>query len=300
MKDNQPSLKILFSKEATEKAIREAEEKKKRSRKKQTPKQTVNQNNNSPCELKQFYVYVLIDPRDEQVFYVGKGQEDRVFQHENDVRRGAERTAKEKKISDILNSGQEVKKVVVGRFDTSEEAHSVEGILIHWMYGKENLTNIASGHGVDAIRPKGHLENLPGIDEPDLAYCERTKKNRAKNDVIAFLNEIRKLIESECDFTFDGINTDNDRHTYLQKYIKGVRLTVVSHHTAKRAAAVTIEALSGKKDHKQRVKDICDQTKLEAKDNGRYGRIMPPGSESEFSLVLERFRETLAELEKVF
>ena len=36
-------------------------------------------------KLKQFYVYVLIDPRDNEVFYVGKGQGERAFQHERDV-----------------------------------------------------------------------------------------------------------------------------------------------------------------------------------------------------------------------
>ena len=290
---------VLFTKEDIEKAIKEDEERKRNSKgnNKKLVKKSMGINSEG---LKQFYVYVLIDPRNEEVFYVGKGQEDRIFQHEADVRRGVEFTAKEKKIGEIINSGETVGKVVVGRFDTHKEAHSVEGVLIHWMYGKENLTNIASGHGVDTIRPKGHLENLPGIDEPELAYCERTKKNREKNDIICFLNEIKELIERECEVTFDDINTSNDRHTYLVKYIKGVRLAVVSHHTAKRAAAVTIESLSGQKEHKQRVIDICAQTELEAKDRGRYGRIMPAGSYADPYIVMEKFRDTLTELEKVF
>jgi len=298
MSDLSRALK-LFTQENTEKAIKEYEERRRNPRNnKRTP---VNKSKSIGSEcLKQFYVYVLIDPRDDVVFYVGKGQEDRIFQHEADVKRGAEDTAKQKRILEIINSGQTVKKVVIGRFDTHMEAHSVEAVLIHWMYGKGELTNIASGHGVDTIRPKGHLENLPGIDEPELAYCERTKNNREKNDIISFLNEIKELIERECEVTFDGINTSNDRHTYLVKYIKGVRLAVVSHHTAKRAAAVTIESLSGGKEHKQRVIDICEQTKLEAKDKGRYGRIMPPGSSADPYAVMEKFKETLAEIEKVF
>jgi len=295
MPEKKVTFKSIFSKEAFEAAIEENTKKKKTyHRNKDSESET------SYGELKRYYVYVLIDPRDEQIFYVGKGQEDRVRQHEKDVKRGVEETANQKKILEILTDGKEVKKVIVGRFDTAEEALSVEAVLIHWVYGIANLTNIASGHGVDNIRPKGHLENLQGIDEPNLNYCERTKNNRLKNDIIPFLEEIRDLVEKECNIKFDDIHTQNDRHTYLVKFIKGVRLTIVSHHTAKRAAAVTIESLDGRKHHKERVKDICAQTKIEYKDNGRYGRIMPAGSYTDPYVVLEKFKETLAELEKVF
>lgn len=250
--------------------------------------------------LEKYYVYVLIDPRNEKVFYVGKGQDDRLFHHEKEVERGADEAPKHKKILEIKLSGKQVKKVVVGRFDTHQEALSVECVLIHWVYGIENLTNIASGHGVDHIRPKWHHENLPGIDEPELDYCERRKLNRERSDIIPFLHEIKDLIERECDITFDEIHTANDRHTYLVKFMKGVRLTIVSHHTARRAAAVTIESLDGKMHSKQRVKDICIQTKIEYKDNGRYGRIMPAGSHTDPYLVLEKFKDTLAGLERMF
>jgi hypothetical protein len=289
-------LKTLASKEAFEKAVKEANQ----NKRKHSPKK--NQIDNSlSVKLKRFYVYVLIDPRDEQVFYVGKGQEDRLFQHEKEAERTTtEGTEKHKKISGIQNSGQQVKRLVIGRFDTEQEAFSIEGVLIHWVYGIKNLTNIQSGHGVNNIRPKGHHEGLAGIDEPELGYCERTQKNREKNDIVPFLEEIRELIEKECSMKFDEIHTNNDRHTYLVKFIKGVRLTVVSHHTARRAAAITIESLDGKKHHKERVKDICGQTKIECKDNGRYGRIMPAGSYTDPCDVLEKFQETLSELNKVF
>jgi hypothetical protein len=298
-------IKEIFSKENTERLINEDKERslaKANNRKDRNNKRTTKTTKTVIPEgsLKQFYVYVLIDPRDEKIFYVGKGTEDRLFQHAKEVNRGAEETAKQKKILEIQVSGNEVKHVVVGRFDSPEEALGVECVLIHWVYGIANLTNIASGHGVDNIRPKGNLEDLPGIDEPDLDYCERTKNNRGKNDIIPFLEEIRELIEDECGIKFDDIHTNNDRHTYLVKFVKGVRLTIVSHHTAKRAAAVTIESLDGKKQHKERVKEICEQTKIECKDNGRYGRIMPAGSHTDPYIVLDKFKETLSELNKVF
>ena len=35
----------------------------------------------SVIEALQFYVYCLVDPRDNKIFYVGKGKGNRVFQH---------------------------------------------------------------------------------------------------------------------------------------------------------------------------------------------------------------------------
>ncbi|MGV1099912.1 LEM-3-like GIY-YIG domain-containing protein [Thiovibrio sp. JS02] len=248
---------------------------------------------------KPFYVYILTDPKTNQVFYVGKGKGKRYSQHQKEVESGIVETIKQKKIEHIISQGQQVKSFIVGRFKTEQEALAVESLLIHWVYGIDSLTNDIGGHGVNFIRPKGHYEELQGIDEPELNYCVRTKENRERNDIIPYLTEIRMLIESSCNIKFDDIHTHNDRHTYLVKFIKGVRLTVACHHSARKAAAVTIESLNGKKANKERVRYICDNSRLEWKDNGRYGRIMPAGTHSDPMIILEKFKETLAEIEKV-
>ena len=36
----------------------------------------------------EYYTYTLIDPRNEKIFYVGKGQKTRMYDHENAVQRG--------------------------------------------------------------------------------------------------------------------------------------------------------------------------------------------------------------------
>lgn len=245
-----------------------------------------------------FYVYALTDSENDTVFYVGKGKGKRYAQHQKEVERGVVESFKQQKICNILKRGHQVNPVIIGRFNTEQEALAVESLLIHWVYGVESLTNDTSGHGVSFIRPKGHYEELQGIDEPELNYCARTKENRARNDVIPYLTEIKELIESNCNIQFDDINTSNDRHTWLVKYMKGVELAVACHHTAKKGAAVTIQSLNGKKHNKERVRYICDHSKLEWKDNGRYGRIRP-GTHSDHKIILEEFKETLAEIEKV-
>jgi hypothetical protein len=57
--------------------------------------------------------------------------------------------------------------------------------------------------------------------------------------------------------------------------------------------------LDTKEENKARVRYICDNSKLEWKDNGRYGRIMPAGSFTDSEIVLQKFAETLSEIEKV-
>ena len=59
-------------------------------------------------ELK-YYVYVLIDPRDSKIFYVGKGNENRVFSHINEAIENPRETEKLETIRTIKKEGKEVK-----------------------------------------------------------------------------------------------------------------------------------------------------------------------------------------------
>ena len=115
-----------------------------------------------------YYVYVLTDPRDNSVFYVGKGTANRYAHHLKEVEKGLLGTLKQQKILDILKSGLEIRPLIVGRFSTEEEALAVESLLIHWVYGIDSLVNCNGGHGVSFIRPKEHYEMLQGIEEPNL------------------------------------------------------------------------------------------------------------------------------------
>ena len=92
-----------------------------------------------------FYVYTLTDPRDGQVFYVGKGCGNRRFQHERDCRNGrVTNAAKHLRIQSVLNSGGAVVPTVVHSRLTEPEAISAERRLIREI-GFANLTNILPG-----------------------------------------------------------------------------------------------------------------------------------------------------------
>ena len=119
--------------------------------------------------LKEHYVYELIDPRNNEVFYVGKGVERRVEQHQKDSENDNS-TKKLKRIKDIELDNQDVIERIIGRYDTDYEAKAVEATLIKYIYGLENLTNKVHGRGADTIREKDDTNTIEGIDIPETKY----------------------------------------------------------------------------------------------------------------------------------
>ena len=101
--------------------------------------------------LNGFYVYALIDPRNEKVFYIGKGTGNRVFSHE--IESGKPRESEKKKIQqirEIENSGYSVKRLIVNWGLSENEAFVAEATLINLLNRMPDiqLTNEVSGHHV--------------------------------------------------------------------------------------------------------------------------------------------------------
>ncbi len=103
------------------------------------------------AERLKWYVYRLIDPRNGETFYVGKGQGDRIFQHSRAALSHSQdenpSDLKFKRIKDIAAAGLEVA-LVIHRHSIEEEkvALQIEAALIDAYPG---LTNRVSGHGTD-------------------------------------------------------------------------------------------------------------------------------------------------------
>lgn len=92
------------------------------------------------------YVYRLIDPRNGETFYVGKGQGDRVFAHirVSQSLEGDDLANKVKRIREIHLAGFEVAHVIHRHGMDDQTAYEVEAALIDAYPG---LTNLASGAG---------------------------------------------------------------------------------------------------------------------------------------------------------
>ncbi|MCQ2056789.1 MAG: hypothetical protein MJY75_01105 [Bacteroidaceae bacterium] len=105
----------------------------------------------SVIEALQCYVYCLVDPRDNKIFYVGKGQGNRVFQHAINALDESADSLKLNTIRDVIKANLSVKYYIIRHGMTKDEALLVESVLIDVLtYNQFNLesvlTNIQSGH----------------------------------------------------------------------------------------------------------------------------------------------------------
>lgn len=93
-----------------------------------------------------YYVYLLIDPRDGAVFYVGKGKGGRMHAHEAEVKAcRAPMGPKATRIASILRSGFRVDAVVLVDGLAEPDAYRTEKGWITAL-ADHGLTNISGGH----------------------------------------------------------------------------------------------------------------------------------------------------------
>jgi len=115
--------------------------------------------------MKDYYVYVYIDPRNYEEFYYGKGKGSRKDTHLNDT----SDSAKSKRILEIKREGMTPIIRVIARSLSEEEALLIEKTLL-WKLGKWT-TNIATGHFADKFRPHNTLhKELSGFDYQNGIY----------------------------------------------------------------------------------------------------------------------------------
>lgn len=97
------------------------------------------------------YVYVLVDPRNNKIFYVGEGKGNRVFNHVHDAIDGDRDSLKLDTIRDIMSEGLEVIHYIVRHGLSEKVALEIESTLIDFLtYSDFNLesvlSNVVAGH----------------------------------------------------------------------------------------------------------------------------------------------------------
>lgn len=92
-----------------------------------------------------YYVYCLIDPRNNEIFYVGKGCGSRVFNHQQEDGYGP----KNSKIKEIQAAGYDITKCIIRYGLNEQEAFHLEGALIDLLssrvWNTRKLLNIMGG-----------------------------------------------------------------------------------------------------------------------------------------------------------
>lgn len=107
-----------------------------------------------------YYVYLLIDPRNNNIFYIGKGKGNRLFHHVEGVLDSSNKSDKLELIREIQLSGNEVEYKILRHGLSEEMAFEVEAASID-LIGLSNLKNEVRGHDSDrGIKTLNELMSL--------------------------------------------------------------------------------------------------------------------------------------------
>ena len=115
-----------------------------------------------------YYVYGLIDPRNNKLFYIGKGTGNRVFQHELESDKNpASEKAKLQTIKSIEDSHLKVKHILINWGLTEAEAFAAEASLINLIdyISQDPLTNLVSGHHSEGCLLTEDIERFYGATQ---------------------------------------------------------------------------------------------------------------------------------------
>lgn len=118
-----------------------------------------------------YYVYFLIAPDTEQIFYIGKGTGNRVFAHANAALADASPNEKLDTIRAIHSAGQSVKHVIHRHGLTEKEAFEVEAALIEFV-GLDKLTNQVHGYNSDDQGQMSAQDIISKYAAPDVIIAE--------------------------------------------------------------------------------------------------------------------------------
>ena len=129
--------------------------------------------NQQTIESLAYYVYALVDPRDNRIFYIGKGKGNRVFQHAKDSLNENDTSLKLDIIRSILREGKQVGLFIIRH-----------NLLTYRKFNKTNqLANIVAGH---------HQwdEGIKDVDEIDTIYnCPKIEINHGDTLLLVSLNK---------------------------------------------------------------------------------------------------------------
>lgn len=123
------------------------------------------------CENLGYYVYILKDPRNGEVFYIGKGTNNRVFSHAEDSLDENIANARLDCIRAIHADGQRVYITIHRHGLTEKEAFEVESALIDFV-GLPNLSNLVAGHHAHEHGRMAVDEIIAQYDAPSIPIAE--------------------------------------------------------------------------------------------------------------------------------
>lgn len=165
-----------------------------------------------------FYVYILCDNNDIP-FYVGKGIENRVFEHEFETIDNTLNMNKFKKIESIRKEGGLVKKYIIHAGLSEDEAFACETALMNILkFLHHPLTNIMDGKS-------NILKNALSVEQIESKFGTPIKEDdvfdndERKDGIIVYIAKIKKPLSSfSIDDTISYLEKNSRDGKFFKKY----------------------------------------------------------------------------------
>ena len=146
----------------------------------------------------EYYVYALVDPRTDKIFYIGKGRDNRVFDHCNVAINDENESLKLNLIREIIAEGLKVKHYILRHKLSEKESFMIESVFIDFLtypeFNNESLlTNIVSGH---------HQwdKGIKTVEEIEATYdCKKIAPNPSDYILLVSLNRTFDLARKRND-----------------------------------------------------------------------------------------------------
>lgn len=177
------------------------------------------------------YVYRLIDPRNGETFYVGKGTGNRVFQHAAGVKSDefdieSILGPKYERILAIKNAYLEVIHVIHRHDIPKESIFEVEAALIDAYPG---LSNIQGGHGSGDRGPMNHTQIIDKFALPQFEPPDTNKLVLININALGDLRD-RKAIYDQVRFAWRLSEKRARKADYVVAVVRGVVVGVFKAH----------------------------------------------------------------------
>ena len=195
----------------------------------------------SLLSLGDYYVYGLIDPRSKQIFYIGKGTKNRVFEHEKE-RLGSpdSEKLKLKTIADIKNAGFEVDeyeringaapleekdirhRILIIKINRLYQRGMDEKVLYDavrgvWRASKENVKTVEYVFGV-------YNSLIVAVYKPSEWFvCKEAKDKLPRQDIVLTPKTENRVFFVDERYEH-GLPLDENEEFYLGKSIAGLKL----------------------------------------------------------------------------
>ncbi len=166
-----------------------------------------------------YYVYFLIDPRDNKIFYVGKGKGKRIYSHCKKSNHDTCNFFKIKKIQEIEKSGHCVSHVFFSNYEIEGDAFDCEREVIG-RFKKYGLMNIAGGSTSPIEKIKAHAQTMINKIKQKKQWVLSLPKN--------FEDQIFNIFQQTPSEFYDSIR-DNLNSILTQHERYGVDFEYINH-----------------------------------------------------------------------